>query len=255
MIQNTLDIESAPLLLPESFYGKHNKICDICIITFSHEVIRWALEHLKCRKTAEIRSINGNRPIYFAEVDGKKIAFYMTFISPGAAATCLEEARCLTGADHYIVFGSCGSLNPGVTDGKVIVPVQAYRDEGLSYHYLAPSEYIELENAGLVADFMEKSKVPYVTGKIWTTEALYRETKNKVERLKKDGCIAVEMEVAALEAVCRFYGLHLYGFLLPGDFFSGEEWSVGILGKEEELDVQVRCFNLAIALGVNGIKI
>ncbi len=255
MIHNTLDTDSNPLLLPEMFYGKHEKICDICIITFSHEVIRWAVEHLKCQKVAEIGSINGNRPVYLTQAEGKKIAFYMTFVSPGAAAACLEEARCLTGAEHYIVFGSCGSLNHDVTDGKVIVPVFAYRDEGLSYHYLAPSEYIELENAGLVADFMEKGKVPYVTGKIWTTEALYRETKNKVERLKKEGCIAVEMEIAALEAVCRFHGLHLYSFLLPGDFFGEEEWSVGILGREEELDVQVRCFNLAIALAVNRIKI
>ena len=51
--------------------------------------------------------------------------------------------------------------------------------------------------------------LPNVAGKVWTTDAIYRET--------KEGCIAVEMELAGVQAVCDFYGWDLYNFLVTGD--------------------------------------
>ena len=134
MIHTTFDSETKPLIVPESFYGKHEKQCDVCVITFSHKVIEWALANLKCEQIAEIGCCNGNRPIYITEWKGRKVAFYMTLVSSSAAATCIEEAHCMAGCEHYIMFGSCGTLDSAKTDGKLIVPDSAYRDEGLSYH-------------------------------------------------------------------------------------------------------------------------
>ena len=54
MIHETLDIKTEPLLTPEAIYGKHEKICDVCVITFSYKVIEWAIQHLKCEQAAEI---------------------------------------------------------------------------------------------------------------------------------------------------------------------------------------------------------
>lgn len=238
---------------PETFYGKREKVCDICIITFSYVAMQWALEHFKCQQidvieSDTIGSVNGNRPIYLVDLEGCKVAFYMTMVSAPAAAGCIEEARHMTGASHYIMFGSCGSLDGQKTEGKIIVPTHAYRDEGLSYHYLEPAESIVLENAGKVAAFLEENDIPYVLGKTWTTDALYRETKNKVDYFRKEGCLAVEMECSAVQAVCRFYGLQFYNFLFAGDFFGEEGWNAGDLGGERELDFHVRCFGLALKL-------
>ena len=58
---------------------------------------------------------------------------------------------------------------------------------------------------------------PYVLGKIWTTDSIVRETKGLVAKRKAEGCIAVEMEVSAVQATCDFYGLELYDFLEAGD--------------------------------------
>ena len=44
-------------------------------------------------------------------------------------------------------------------------------------------------------------ELPYVMGKVWTTDAIYRETRNLVEKRKSEGCIAVEMELAGMQAV------------------------------------------------------
>lgn len=256
MIYDTLDLTSEPVLKPESFYGKHEKIADICVITFSHKVMEWAVTALDCQQVAEISCINGNRPIYLTTVQGIRIAFYMTFVSSSGAATCLEEAACLTGAKKFVMFGSCGSLDYELTKGKVIVPTQAYRDEGLSYHYQEPGEYIDIVNSDKLAGILEQMEVPFVQGKVWTTDALYRETKNKAEKLRRDGCIAVEMEVAGAQAVCSFHGWELYNFLLTGDNVGGEEWSSEILGSEEEADLQILYFQLAMkaAVGLFGLE-
>lgn len=250
MIYNTLDLTSEPVLKPESFYGKHEEIADICVVTFSHKVMEWAIDALDCQKVAEIGCINGNRPIYLTIVQGIRVAFYMTLVSSSGAATCLEEANCLTGAKRFVLFGSCGSLNYELTKGKVVVPTQAYRDDGLSYHYQEPGEYIDIVNSDKLAGILEQMKVPFVQGKVWTTDALYRETKNKVERLRRDGCIAVEMELSGAQAVCAFHGWELYNFLLTGDNLDGEEWSAEILGSEEETDLQIRYFQLAMKAAV-----
>ncbi len=248
MIHETLDLKTEPLLTPEAFYGKHDKICDVCVITFSFKVIEWALKHLKCEQAAEIGCSNGNHPIYLTEWKGKKIAFYMSLVSAPAAAACLEEALCLTGCREYVVFGSCGTLNSQLTDGKLMIPTWAYRDEGLSYHYIAASEYIELKNWKRVAAFMEEKKAAYVTGRTWTTDAVYRETSGKAEKLRKEGCIAVEMELAGLQAVCEYHGLSLKAFLFASDCLQEEEWHNDLLGTEREWDTQEKCFLLALDL-------
>lgn len=250
MIHKTLDLRSEPILKPELFYGKQEKIADICVVTFSYKVMEWAIGRLDCHKVAELECINGNRPIYLTTIKGVKIAFYMTLVSSPETAGCLEEANCLTGAEKFILFGSCGSLDYELTKGKLIVPTQAYRDEGLSYHYQEASEYIEIVNSDKIAELLKQMGVPYVQGKAWTTDALYRETKNKAGRLKEEGCIAVEMELAGAQAVCNFHNWELYNFLITGDNLDGEKWSAEVLGSREEVDLQICCFQLALKAAV-----
>ena len=144
MLTETFDKDTEQMISPEAVYGVREKVCDICIVTFSDVVVEEIRKNFDCTTVAEIGSVNGGRPIYLLEYKGKKIAFYMTMISSAAAGACLEEARCLTGAGSYIMFGSCGALNREITAGKIIVPTQAYRDEGLSYHYAPPADYITM---------------------------------------------------------------------------------------------------------------
>ena len=246
MINTTFDNETKPLIIPESFYGKHEKKCDDCVITFSHKVIEWALANLPCEQVAAIGCCNGDRPIYITHWKGKRIAFYMTFVSSSVAATCVEEARCMIGCEKYIMFGSCGTLDSEKTDGRLIVPTHAYRDEGLSYHYVTAADYIEVENWKAVADYLEKRKISYVTGRTWTTDALYRETAGKAERLRLEGCLTVEMECAGVQAVCTHHGMQFYNFLFASDCLDAEEWHNELLGSEREWDAQIKYFMLAM---------
>ena len=106
-----------------------------------------------------------------------------------------------------------------------MVPTEAYRDEGTSYHYAPASDYIWIKNSDIVKAFMEENGIPYVLGKTWTTDAFYRETVNNFEKHKTDGCISVEMEGSAVQAVCDFRGLEVYMFFTSGDLLDAPEWT------------------------------
>jgi nucleoside phosphorylase len=51
------------------------------------------------------------------------------------------------------------------------------------------------------------------------------ETRELVRRRKADGCIAVEMELAGVQAVCNYHGLELYDFLVTGDVVDQQVYS------------------------------
>ena len=82
-----------------------------------------------------------------------------------------------------------------------MVPTAAYRDEGTSYHYVEASDYITVNQADIVAEFMEKAGSPFVKGKTWRTDAVHRETRGDFEKRKREGCISLEMECAAVQAM------------------------------------------------------
>ncbi len=151
-------------------------------------------------------------------------ANYKTYVGAPACVGTIEDALSVIKTNKYIVFGGAGCLDKEIAHGKVMVPTEAYRDEGTSYHYAPASDYITIKNADIVAKFMEINKIPYVKGKTWTTDAFYRETINNFKKHKEDGCISVEMECAALQAMCSFRGLGLYTFFSSGDLLDAPEW-------------------------------
>jgi uridine phosphorylase len=63
-----------------------------------------------------------------------------------------------------------------------------------------------------------------VTGKTWTTDGFYRETRPKMARRVAEGCITVEMEAAACFAVAAFRGVRFGQILYAGDDLSGDLW-------------------------------
>ncbi len=58
---------------------------------------------------------------------------------------------------------------------------------------------------------------------------MLRETVNLVNKRKSEGCIAVEMEVAGVQAVCDFYGYELYDFLAAGDVLVEGDYTIDAL--------------------------
>ena len=226
MIIDCYDIETEPIISLRDFYGEPKHIVDVCLIVFSEEIYTHLLNTYECEEIGILTACNGNTSIKKMNYKGTDIAFYLTNIGSTMASCQCYETNWVTGATKFIMFGSCGSLDREKTNGKFIIPTESYRGEGCSYYFAEPADYIEIKNNKKLAAIFDELGAPYVRGKIWTTDSMIRETVGLVAKRKAEGCIAVEMELAGVQAVCDFYGLELYDFLEAGDVLEASGYEV-----------------------------
>ena len=118
------------------------------------------------------------------------------------------------GVRKIISSGSCGVL-VDMEENAFLIPTKALRDEGASYHYVAPSRYIEVDRRALTAieRVLKQESIPYQEVMTWTTDGFYRETPDKVAYRIEEGCSVVEMECASLAAVAQLRDA-VWGLLL-----------------------------------------
>ncbi|MCR5801215.1 MAG: nucleoside phosphorylase [Lachnospiraceae bacterium] len=246
MITDSFDNNSPAIINPVK---KENAIkVDACIITFSYEIEKNVAENYASGEIASLWCATGRTPVYLIERGGKRFAFYKTYVGAPITVGLIEDTIADLDCTKYILFGGAGCLNKEIAHGRVMVPTDAYRDEGTSYHYAPAADYLRVKNSDTVAEFMKENGIPYVLGKTWTTDSFYRETRNNFEKHKADGCISVEMECAGVQAMCDFRGLELYTFFTSGDLLDAPEWDER---KKDSLDGgqhDVGHFDIALAL-------
>ena len=92
-------------------------------------------------QVGELRAAHGSHPIWRIRRNGHDVAVLHPGVGASLAAGFLEEAIVL-GARKVVACGGCGVLSPDVQAGQVIVPTEAVRDEGTSFHYLPASRTV-----------------------------------------------------------------------------------------------------------------
>ena len=188
---------------------------------------------------------HGDHEVHVVEHLGKRIAVFNPGVGAPAAATSLEGIIGL-GATKIIGCGGAGIVKQGFDVGHIIVPTGAVRDEGTSHHY-QPVEVAVVPHP-LAVDAIDAelsdAGVPHDKGLTWTTDAIFRETPEKVARRREQGCISVEMEASAMFAVAMFRGA-VYGQLLyAGDDVSAQTWDHR--HWEKQTSVRERVLELAL---------
>lgn len=216
MIIDSFDT-SEPIVKLEHFYGEKGHLLDKCLVLLSHEIFEYLKSKYNLRQIGLIGGSSYKIPIYAFKYKNELIGVYLSPMGSVLCAGNIVECAYITGATKFVMFGSCGTLDKQITNGKFVIPTEAYRDEGTSYHYMPPSDFVRITNADKVESIFRKLNIPFVKGKTWTTDAMLMETVNKVKKRKEEGCIVVEMELAACQAVSNYYKLELYDFLQPGD--------------------------------------
>lgn len=211
-------------LIEPSLYHRKIDIAEHCLVTFFQDVIDRLVGEGRLRVVKEIPSEIGKHRLYELQVGSRRLAL----IHPGVGASLaagLLEVVIARGCRKFIVCGGAGVLDSSITAGRAIVLARALRDEGTSYHYLPPSRMVEASPAAVIAleASLTEHGFPYTVGQSWTTDAIFRETREKVRRRREEGCIVVEMEAAALFAVARFRGVTIGEAVYAGDDVGGEE--------------------------------
>lgn len=153
---------------------------------------------------------------YTGTLDGVKVSVTSTGIGGPSAAIAMEElVRC--GADTFLRIGTCGGMQTEVKSGDIVIATGAIRMEGTSREY-APIEFPavpDLAVANALAEAAKKLDCPHHVGVVQCKDSFYGqhepETKpvsyelmNKWEAWKRLGCLASEMESAALFTVASY---------------------------------------------------
>lgn len=246
MIIDSFDNQSKAIIEP--FVNESAPEVDACIVTFSDKIEQAVLRNYNCTQIGEFNYATRSTPVYLLEHNGRRFAFFKTMIGAPACVGTIEDSLAVIKTNKYIVFGGAGCLDKEIAHGKVMIPTAAYRDEGTSYHYAPAADYITVRNHRAVARFMEISGIPFVKVLTWTTDAFYRETENNFKKRKADGCISVEMECAALQAMCDYRNLEFYTFFTSADLLDAPEWDKRCEDGELE-GTQHDALHFNIALG------
>ena len=145
-------------------------------------------------------------------------------------AVMLLENLIAWGARQILFIGWCGAIADAVKIGDIILPTAGYTDEGTSKHYNAGgnSHYqADFPMLAKVRQVLDKNSCDFHEGAVWTTDAIYRETRREVLAHQQKGILAVEMEISALYAVALFRRVDLAGILVVSDELSSSNWRPG----------------------------
>ena len=145
-------------------------------------------------------------------------------------AVMVLEMLIAWGARKIIFIGWCGSISKKVQIGDIIIPSAAVIDEGTSRHYqngASPLSYpSELMLTRLQAE-MDLNQIHFHSGKVWSTDAIFRETPEQVEYYQRQGAIAVDMEISALFTVAQFRQVELAAVAVVSDELDSFKWRPG----------------------------
>lgn len=177
-----------------------------CVFAFLGDYIDEYASKSKTRKISNFVSATKQYPIYITKHKGEEIVLCQ---APAGAAPATQILDWLIGygVREIISSGTCGGLEK-FPESTFLVSNKALRDEGTSYHYALPTRFMDINERArkAIEETILEHGMKYREVITWSTDGFYRETKEKVEYRKSEGCSTVEMECSALAACAAFRG-------------------------------------------------
>ncbi len=175
---------------------------------------------------AEVVADSREYKTYTGELEGEKVSVTSTGIGGPSAAIALEELTQI-GADTFLRVGTCGGMDLSVKSGDIVIATGAIRMEGTSREY-APIEFPALADHALTSALIAAAdtlKKPYHVGVVQCKDSFFGqhspetkpvsyELQNKWEAWLRMGCLASEMESAALFIVGSYLRVKVASVLL-----------------------------------------
>ena len=216
-----------------------------CIYAFLEEEIDRYAQEVEADCVGEFVSATKTYPVYVMDYKGEKVCLAQAPVGSAPAAQFMDWLIGY-GVEKIISTGTCGVL-ANIEENAFLVPVRALRDEGTSYHYAAPSRYMEMqiEAISVIEQVLEQLGIPYEEVMTWSTDGFYRETAEKVAYRKEEGCAVVEMECAALAAVAQLRGIVWGQLLFTADSladlenYDSRDWGSEAFDKALELCLEI----------------
>ena len=253
MILEEFDSTKNEIINPSMLYGKIEHFPDNIVAVFSHQLFERLTEFFDGIIIAETHDVDGSWPVYEVTYKGKRISLTKGRLGVPACVGTFEDVLAL-GGKRIILLGNCGVLNKSIEDCGIIIPTKAIRDEGTSYHYAPASDIIRVNkhHTDLFKSICDEFGYSYTEGMTWTTDAFYRETPKKIASRKAMGAVCVEMECAAMQAMCDFRGVEFFQYLYAGDNLDHSAWEprsvMGNIRLDDKEKIALLAFELAARL-------
>ncbi|MDO4650730.1 MAG: nucleoside phosphorylase [Eubacteriales bacterium] len=251
MILEEFDENVHAVIDPDMTVHKIDHFPEVTISCFSRFLYEKVAACFETEIIGELRSATGRQPVYRVNYKGKEFALFQSYVGEPQCVAMYEDLIAM-GSKRLILIGNCGVLDRSIEDCGIIIPTRAIRDEGTSYHYAPASDYIDV-NKKYIPEFKEvldEYGYPYVMGTTWTTDACYRETREKVNRRKQQGAICVEMECAGMQALCDFRHTDFFQFFYAGDNLDHSTWNPRSISGKAKVDEKTKIMFLAFELGL-----
>jgi uridine phosphorylase len=149
----------------------------------------------------------------------------------GPYAVLIAEQLQAAGAKLIVGLTSAGRVSPDLPLPCLVVATGAIRDEGTSYHYLPPDHQVACGSQ--VVPLLERELImtgwAVRSGRVWTTDAPYRETTAQLQKWAREGVLAVEMQAASLFAfgIARNAAVALVAMVSNAVDHTGEQFDKG----------------------------
>ena len=232
-----------------SFYDALPDVPTVAVISWMRDAVQRCCDTYPTMEISRFSSESLDMPIHRVELEGVPVVVAEAPVG-APVSTVLLEILIALGVRTVFAVGSSGGLTSQHRPGTVIVPTGAIRDEGTSYHYAPPSQRLASPTPSrqeMLADAFAGSGFETASGLVWTTDAIFRETPDRVAARIDEGAVAVDMEASALAAVADFRGISLGHAVYIADTLFGDEWDGGGLMNP---DANFRFALLDAVLGV-----
>ncbi|HEX4919731.1 MAG TPA: nucleoside phosphorylase, partial [Candidatus Bathyarchaeia archaeon] len=157
-------------------------------------------------------------PMYTGQIGGQSVPF--AFLPVGAPGTIMMmEEMIASGARIFIGFGYCGSLQENLTVGSLIIPTSCKIEEGTSPHYLDKNTTIGPTQrlVEILEESCREEGIKPQKGPVWTTDAPYKETVEKIAKYHDEGILGVDMETSAMYTLGHVREVSVCNLLVVSD--------------------------------------
>ena len=206
------------------------KVPAVCVLDPDGDIVESLLARNKAQPN--IYWVCYHTKMYDFELDQLKLGIIGYTVGAPFAVLVAEELFA-SGCKLLINVTSSGQILPERDPPFFVLVEKALRDEGTSYHYVPPSDFVSIDDKllNLLDGAFSNLSTPVCRGATWTTDAPFRETEHAIRQARLFGILAVEMEAAGLYAFAQARSRPVVCFAhvtnhmgnVEGDFEKGEE--------------------------------
>jgi uridine phosphorylase len=181
---------------------------EVCLLDPDGDTVRHLRETGRATRMVDWACYHSE--LWLTDVDGQQVGIVPCAVG-APYAVLVAEQLVASGCSLIISVTSAGTIIPLGPAPYFVLIERAWRDEGTSIHYVAPSQWSYLSKPlsdGLAQAFDELDE-PVHRGSSWTTDAPFRETASAIAHAEQAGIHAVEMEAAALYAFAEATGQNI----------------------------------------------